>query len=531
LSFEVKYTDLAARIGTLDTPHGILETPAFVPVVHPVSQAISPQYLKSIGFHVVITNAYITLRHYGDEAKKKGIHNIIDFDGIVMTDSGGYQVLEYGAIGYEPLVIAQFEKDIKSDISVPLDKPTGFGLAYGKAKEYVDQTINNAKKTLDIVVGAEGEKKDTMGNKNGDTDPLWVGPIQGGEHLDLIRFSAKALDEMGFNFFALGSPVELMERYEFSILAQMIVTAKRTIPTKPMHLFGAGHPLTIPLAVALGCDTFDSASYILYAKDNRYMHQNGTFRIEEMSYFPCQCSICTTYTVHELSQLDPYRRTVEIAKHNLNVLRAEISTVKQAIMDGRLWEYMVQKARSHPKLMEAIETIMDFEILEENTSMFKQRAIFLYDPIDQHRPEVKRFKKMISEFQSKNKEKLILYPESHIHPFYYSKDYYQIIRKFANSQVCTYNPFLGVIPVEICDIFPSAHNLISKSMSHYDTNDYPTFIQSLERFLTINHFEEIIIIADHFMSKVIEGSNVINKTLRKLNAKIYIYKDDIVLQL
>ena len=233
-------------------------------------------------------------------------------------------------LGTELLVIAQFERDIKSDISVPLDKPTGFGLTYGKAKEYVDQTINNAKKTLDIVVGAEGQKKDTTGNKNRDTDPLWVGPIQGGEHLDLIQFSARALNEMGFNFFALGSPVELMERYEFSILAQMIVTAKRTIPTKPMHLFGAGHPLTIPLAVALGCDTFDSASYILYAKDNRYMHQNGTFRIEEMSYFPCQCSICTTFTVHELSQLDPHRRTIEIAKHNLNVLRAEISTVKQS---------------------------------------------------------------------------------------------------------------------------------------------------------------------------------------------------------
>ena len=163
--------------------------------------------------------------------------------------------------------------------------------------------------------------------------------------------------------------------------------------------------------------------------------------------------------------------------------------------------------------------------------MFKQRAIFLYDPIDQHRPEVKRFKKMVSEFQSTNKEKLILYPESHIHPFYYSKDYYQIKRKFANSQVCTYNPFLGVIPVEICDIFPSAHNLISKSMNQYDTNDYPTFIQSLDRFLTINHFEEIIIIADHFMSKVIKGNNVINKTLRKLNAKIYLYKDDIVSRL
>ena len=84
---------------------------------------------------------------------------------------------------------------------------------------------------------------------------------------------------MGFKFFALGSPVEVMEAYDFSILAQMIPAAKYTIPTKPIHLFGAGHPLTIPFVVALGCDMFDSASYILYAKDNRYMHTNGTSRL------------------------------------------------------------------------------------------------------------------------------------------------------------------------------------------------------------------------------------------------------------
>ncbi|MGI0038593.1 MAG: tRNA-guanine transglycosylase, partial [Nitrososphaera sp.] len=74
--FEVRYTDLAARIGRLETPHGSVETPAFVPVVHPVRQTISPQFLKKMGFDLVITNAYITFRHYGDEARKRGIHDI-----------------------------------------------------------------------------------------------------------------------------------------------------------------------------------------------------------------------------------------------------------------------------------------------------------------------------------------------------------------------------------------------------------------------------------------------------------------------
>ena len=62
-----------------------------------------------------------------------------------------------------------------------------------------------------------------------------------------------------------------MEDYDFRLLAKMILTAKDIIPNKPLHLFGAGHPLAISIAVALGCDTFDSASYILYARDNRYI--------------------------------------------------------------------------------------------------------------------------------------------------------------------------------------------------------------------------------------------------------------------
>jgi len=149
LSFEVRYSDLAGRIGKLETPHGILETPAFIPVVHPVRQTISPQFLKNLGFNGLITNAYTTLKYYGDDARTRGIHDILNYDGVIMTDSGGYQILEYGAIKAEPGVISQFERDIGSDISVPLDKPTGYGLKYQKAKDHVEETLVNAKDTLE----------------------------------------------------------------------------------------------------------------------------------------------------------------------------------------------------------------------------------------------------------------------------------------------------------------------------------------------------------------------------------------------
>jgi 7-cyano-7-deazaguanine tRNA-ribosyltransferase len=487
--FEVRYSDLAGRIGRLETPHGSVETPAFVPVVHPVRQSVSTQFLKTMGFNIVITNAYITLRHYGDEARRRGIHDIIGFDGAVMTDSGGYQVLEYGSVEVEPAVMAQFEKDIKSDIPIPLDKPTGYGLEHERASEYVDVTLKNSEETLRVV---------------GDTDAIWVGPVQGAEHTDLVEHCARQLDSMGFQLMALGSPVELMEAYEFASLAKMIAAAKRIIPAKPIHLFGAGHPLTIPLAVALGCDMFDSASYMLYAKDGRYMTPNGTARIDELTYLPCQCPVCSAHTIRELRDIDS--RVVEIAKHNLHVLKAEVDAVKQAIIDGRLWEYVMQKARAHPKLMEAARLFAGLDQLEAGTPLFKEKAIYFYEPIDQYRPEAKRYRRMASQLKSSRK-KLVLCPEGEVHPFYSTRSFKDMTRNFPDAQVCSYNPFLGIIPAEISDIFPASHNIVSRE--NHRLEDYPSFIESLRGFVAGNGFNEIIVASgDSFIEEAIKAARL-----------------------
>lgn len=522
MSFQVKHSDLAGRIGKLETAHGILETPAFIPVVHPVRQTISPQFLKKLGFNALITNAYTTLKYYGDNARAKGIHDILNYDGVIMTDSGGYQILEYGTIDAEPRVISQFERDIGSDISVPLDKPTGYGLEYEKAKEYVEQTLANAKNIL-----VEGKNVGSKDNKqNGST--IWVGPVQGAEHLDLVRYCANVLDKMGFEVLAIGSPVQIMETYEFSVLAQMIATVKRTVPTKPIHLFGAGHPLTIPLAVSLGCDLFDSASYMLYAKDERYMHTNGTVKFENLSYLSCQCPVCCNHTIKEFRQMIKDDRIEEIAKHNLYVLRAEVNAVKQAIVDGRLWEYVMLKARAHPKLMKAMDLFRNFEFLEDGTPLFKEKALFLYEPIDQYRPEAVRFRRIASMFRSVVKKDLVLYPTMDLQPFYSTRDFVDLLKKFPAAQICAYNKFLGIIPVEICDIFPAAHNVSSAdAATRHQAKDYPSFLESLNNFLAHNTFENITIIANDFMHDLLYN----NKHKDKLNARIFDYKEGLFFEL
>ena len=476
--FEISKTDLAGRIGTMYTNHGKIETPAFVPVIHPVKQTIPSKKIKEIGFDVVITNAYITKNNYGDEAVKKGIHKIINFDKSIMTDSGGYQVLEYGDLEVLPPDMANFETGILTDFAIPLDKPTGYGLPIKKAEAYVKHTLTVCKQTLD---------------DSEDNGQIWIGPIQGGEHFDLVAKSTKALVDMGFQMLALGSPVEFMESYEYRLLAQMIVSAKKQMPESiPLHLFGAGHPLTIPFAIALGCDTFDSASYMLYAKQLRYMTDDGTRYLSDITVFPCNCEICSKYTPDELRQLEITNKINELAIHNLHAIKLEVDKVKQAIHEGRLWEYVIKKARAHPKLFEMIEVMTEnYEFLGLGTPKFKEKAIFLYSKEDQYRPEVQSFHKIVRKFKSK-KKKLIIVKESNTKPGYLSQEYKRLKKKlkdFEAFQVCQYNPHLGLIPIEISDIFPAAHHETSRI--NYDPKEFVIFEKTWENFFKKNKFLEI----------------------------------------
>ena len=476
--FEISKTDLAGRIGSIHTNHGKIETPAYVPVIHPVKQTIPSKKIKEIGFDLVITNAYITRNGYGDEAIKKGIHNIIDFDRAIMTDSGGYQVLEYGDVEVLPPEMASFEKGILTDFAIPLDKPTGFGMPIKKAEAYVKHTLQVSKKTLE---------------DSEDNGQIWIGPIQGGEHFDLVAKSTKSLVKMGFQMLALGSPVEFMESYEYRLLAQMIVAAKKQMPHSiPLHLFGAGHPLTIPFAIALGCDTFDSASYMLYAKKHRYITDDGTRYLKDITVFPCNCEICSKYTPDEFRSLEATEKINQLAIHNLHAIKLEVDKVKQAIHEGRLWEYVIKKARAHPKLFEMIEVMTEnYEFLGLSTPKFKEKAIFLYDKEDQFRPEVQSFHNTVRRFKS-NKKKIVIIKEYNTKPGYLSPQYIGLKKKFKDFdsiQVCQYNPHLGLIPIEISDIFPAAHHETARL--DFKPEGFTVFEKTWNDFFNNNKFLEV----------------------------------------
>jgi len=479
--FEIKATDLAGRIGKIKTKSGQLETPCILPVIHPLKQSIPPKEMARIGFKGVMTNAYITLKTFGTKAEERGIHKIIDYDGIIMTDSGGYQMLKYGDIEVTPLKMANFQEKIGSDMAIVLDTPTGTDVDRRRASETVEITLKAAEETLKVV------KTKKM---------LWIGPIQGGSHLDLLKSSAERTGKMAFDIFALGSPTEVMESYNFKLLAQMIITVKQVLPLdKPLHLFGAGHPLTIPFVIALGCDLFDSASYMLYAREGRYMTDNGTARLDELTYLPCNCKICSTHSLREIRNLGVEERTQKIAIHNLNVLLKEVSMTKQAIEDGRMWEYLGMKAKAHPKLWEAFKLLNNYDFFEDGTPLFKPRAIFFYETHDLMRPEVLRYRKRLIENFPLRKKTLLLLPESEFKPFYKTKSYLKLIKALSKElekvQVCFLSLPFGIVPAELSDVYP-----LSQYLSAIEV-EYEVIIEVLKlvkKFVRKNPFYKIILL-------------------------------------
>lgn len=509
--FEVKATDLGARLGKLRTKSGVLETPALLPVIHPAKQLIHPSELKEMGFQAVMTNAYITFKHHGSLASEKGIHRVIGFDGVVMTDSGGYQVLEYGSVDIDPSEMARFEEAIGTDIAIVLDRPTGFRVPRHHAEATVTETLKAARITI-----KERKRRDI----------LWAGAIQGGRFLDLVERSTKELSSLGFDLLALGSPTEMMKEYDYSLLLRMILAAKSSMPLeKPLHLFGAGHPLTIAVAAALGCDLFDSASYILYAKDGRYLTDGATLKLEQLSFLPCSCPVCTRYNAEELRKEEEQRVRL-IAIHNLYQLAKEVKAVKQAIAEGRLWELIMAKAHQHPKLREALHIFSSLvDYFEDGTPVFKQRALLFVSPEDQWRPEVIRHRRrLLTDVRvPSDKEVLLITPELESKPLYETRLYKRLKNLLKDDimkklELCLLSKPIGLIPLEISDVYPLSQHLGSKNVEY----DVKALIGHVVDFVKINKFKKVILLdisKDHhsLMKELKEALNELATVLREVD--------------
>ena len=335
--FEISKRDGLARLGKIKTDHGALDTPTLLPVVNPKILTLSMDELKECGAQGLITNSYIIYKNseLKKVAEEKGVHGLLNWDGPIMTDSGTFQSHVYGEIDMQPDEILNFQKKIGVDIGTVLDvfcEP--------------ETRFEDAKKELE-----ETQRRIEESDKNKGSIFL-AAPIQGGRHLDLRLKAAEMASQTNAEVFPIGGVVPLMEKNNFEKLAEVIIAAKKGLDiSRPVHLFGCGHPMLFALASFLGCDLFDSSSYAKFASRDSLMFTWGTRNLEELEEFPSEFSAAPDITVNQLKAMEKKQRQKIIAKHNLIVSFTEIRRVKQAIHDGLLWELVENRLRTSPALM------------------------------------------------------------------------------------------------------------------------------------------------------------------------------------
>jgi len=491
MSFEIRERDLLARIGRLETKSGVVETPVLLPVVNPAIQPISPRTMREeFGCAALMTNAYIIKKHTESQAAEIGVHSLLDFDGVVMTDSGAYQTLVYGDVETTNREIVQFQEQIDTDIATILDLPTGWGTSEQYARHTVEETLKRAKELAKI--------------KSRD-DILWVGPVQGGVYLNLVAESAKAMSRLPFQIHALGSPTPVMEQYLFDTLVGMIMTAKRHLPPdRALHLFGAGHPFMFSLAIALGCDLFDSAAYAIYTREDRYMAETGTIRLNKMEYFPCSCAVCAKTEPTSVKEMPKKKRQEFLARHNLQVSLTEIKRIKQSIIEGRLWEHLEMKSHGHPALLRALKELGKYgDYLETHSEVSKKSGLFFYDSFDLARPEVVRHSRRLSERYAppKDSEILLLLPQTRTKPFHksrgHSRVFKEIERKLGNKKglihVCTYAAPFGVVPMELDEVYPLSQHEVAPP---FDLETAKYVAEQVKCYIAARHYHKVILFQD-----------------------------------
>jgi 7-cyano-7-deazaguanine tRNA-ribosyltransferase len=483
LNFEIKHKDAMGRTGILTTPHGKIKTPALMPVIHPGKQTLD---VKKYGAEVVITNAYIMYKNEELRAKvlEEGVHKLIDFPGPIVTDSGSFQLSEYGDIDVSNREIIEFQELIGTDIGTSLDIPTPPFVKRERAEKELEITIERAREALEV-------RDDLMLNS----------VVQGSTFHDLRSRCAETIGAMGCDVYPIGAVVPLMESYRYTELVDVVMASVKNLPdSKPRHLMGAGHPMVFALAVAMGCDLFDSAAYILYAQDDRLMMPTGTFKLKNLVEMPCSCPVCTSYTPDDLRAMKKNERMLLIAQHNLIISFAEIRKIKQSIVDGNLMELVEQRCRVHPYLLDALRNLKNYTSeIEEYDPVSKNSAFFYSGPESLARPEIKRHLSRISSLTPK--KNLLLLPRSR-KP--YSKNIKHDLGKFYmkhvkgdsiiepdelwdDLQIAVVDVPFAVIPLEIDEVYPLAQNespiITDEDAKQFVTNELESYMGEFDNVI------------------------------------------------
>lgn len=504
MTFQVHDKDLLGRVGTLTTKSGSFTTPHMFPVLDPNGPRIDRKIFEESDIQAVMTNAYL-LGRSRDWKDPVDVHTTLRFDRTIATDSGAYQILQYGKVGVKPREIVEYQEKINTDIGVILDVPTGFKAGLGHAHWTVDETIRRADEALKSVT-----RKDI----------LWVGPVQGGTDLAEVERCALSMSKREFSIYALGSPTELMEGQHFEVLVDMIITAKQALPIeKPLHLFGAGHPAIFPFLIALGCDLFDSAAYALYARAGRYLTPDGTLLLEDMQEYACPCPACRDTSPTETLRLDAGEREARLMQHNLTSCFVELRRIREAIRRGRLWDLLEMRSGAHPAFKKCFARIRKYaKVLRTYNPLVKPHGIFYFGSRSNDRPEVATYGSRLAQVRPAEKSMILLLPGRWRRPFHEDPRYQAVAKAFQNSnriRTCFYSVAYGPVPLELDESFPIAQ---TESYDSKDSRLYKARARDVGRFVSSQDPRRVVVVSESAYGRAVHKE--ISRVLPRKNLSL-----------
>ena len=372
IEFRVAATDGAARRGTLRLAHGVVDTPAFMPVgTYGTVKAMSPAELQEIGAQIVLGNTFHLWLRPGLEviAAHGGLHRFMGWDGPILTDSGGFQVFSLGelrriseegvrfqspvngdACFLTPEESMRIQRVLNSDIVMVFDECTPYPADVAQAEESMELSLRwaaRSRREFDAGAAAAGS-----GN-------ALFGIVQGGMFERLRDRSLAGLTGIGFDGYAIGGlsvgePKDDMMR----ILAH---TAPRLPPDKPRYLMGVGTPEDLVAGVADGIDMFDCVLPTRNARNGWIYTRHGTIKLRNAQYRDdirpldeaCGCYTCRNFTrayLHHLQKVNEILGARLNTWHNLFYYLELMQGLRGAIDHGRLADFTgeFRQARKEP---------------------------------------------------------------------------------------------------------------------------------------------------------------------------------------
>ena len=344
-----------ARRGRLTTAHGVIETPAFMPVGTQGSvKAVSPRELRDLKAQIILGNTYHlfvrpgmdVMRHFG------GLHRFMNWDGPILTDSGGYQIFSLAKIRklteegahfqnhldgtpafLSPEIAMEIQATLGSDIAMVLDECPPWPCEHAYAARSLEMTIRWAKRSKDAQ-HADGQ--------------LVFGIVQGATFADLRRSSAEATVQIGFDGYAIGG-VSVGEPEPEMMAA--VENSEPFLPAdKPRYAMGLGTPPQMIELIARGVDMFDCVLPTRLARNGTAFTAGGTLNLKNAEFTldkrpieeGCTCPACREFTrgyIRHLIKAEEILGLRLISLHNLHFYLDLMKRTRAAIEHGTFAEF------------------------------------------------------------------------------------------------------------------------------------------------------------------------------------------------